>query len=407
MSDLDPDRPLTRRERRLREMGETGAVPTIDVTADPFAQAAPEPVAPVTPAAPAVDIEISPYDENGRLRSRSEIRALREQAEAEAAAATAAAAPAQPVPPVEPEPPVAAAPQTVEPLPPIVEPLPPVAEPTPQLVEPEPTPEPRGTIFDPPATQAFSFDELIDAPLDPPEASVPVQVPANFFVDDASEPEPEPEPEFEVQAIVDVPPLDEVEPVVEAEIVEADPPVAARAQEYSFPDIAPLDEQVSVFDQPDAGGEQGGGDFDELISRAVAQESTNTTTNTSALILPTLNDTGDLSGPLGETGELFVTGSITLPKSLGETGGHMPLRRSGDGDGLDEFGLESMPTSNPILPVSASRAVSAVGAAGPVVGQETKEKSKLPLVLSLIGGVLVLAVGGLFVWWGIDTGMFQ
>src|SRR5690606_24916676 len=103
-------------------------------------------------------------------------------------------------------------------------------------------------------------------------------------------------------------------------------------ESYSFPDIQPPEEWRSVFDDPASRvvPEQGsGGDFDDLISRAVAQEGATGTTNTSALILPSMpDDTGGLSGPIGATGELYVTGSIDLPKSLGETGGHASIHDS-------------------------------------------------------------------------------
>jgi len=49
--------------------------------------------------------------------------------------------------------------------------------------------------------------------------------------------------------------------------------------------------------------------------------------------------------------------------------------------------------------------VSAVSTPGAIVKQETKEKSKLPVVLIATGGGLVLVVGGLLVW-GMTNGMF-
>ena len=50
---------------------------------------------------------------------------------------------------------------------------------------------------------------------------------------------------------------------------------------------------------------------------------------------------------------------------------------------------------------TVSRALSGNGH----VAQETKEKSKLPLVLILTGGGLVVAVGALLIW-GASAGMF-
>ena len=198
------------------------------------------------------------------------------------------------------------------------------------------------------------------------------------------------------------------------EATEAAPKSASTG--YSFPDIVPPEEWRSVFDDPasrqgPAAGQsaQAGGDFDDLISRAVAQEGAAGSSNTSALILPAMpDDTGGLSGPLGGTGELYLTGSIELPKSLGETGGHSALHDSIEMDpilGHDPAEAQVTGDHGP-APVSARHAVSArVPSSIPVVAKPTKERSKLPLVLSLTGGGLLVAVVGLGVW-GASNGMF-
>lgn len=181
---------------------------------------------------------------------------------------------------------------------------------------------------------------------------------------------------------------------------------------YSFPDITPLDEGGSVFDDPavrvSGTAPAQGGDFDDLISRAVAQEGAASPTNASALILPDMGHTGQLSGPLGETGELFITGSIELPKSLGETGGHSALLDSVQGD-PDEFALGEAPASNRdsgiIAPVSAARAVSARSTAASVVAAPEKEKSRLPIALIATGGGLLVVIAGLGIW-AAATGFF-
>jgi len=178
---------------------------------------------------------------------------------------------------------------------------------------------------------------------------------------------------------------------------------------YSFPDIQPPEEWRSVFDDPSRAatiGSQsaaGGNDFDDLISRAVAQEGSTGGTGTSALILPAHPaDTGGLSGPLGATGELFVTGSIELPKSLGETGGHAALHDSVEFDaflsGDHSASLPPVAESGP-MPVSALSAVSARRRPEvPVVAEPTKDRSKLPLVLALSGGGLIVVLAGAVVF---------
>lgn len=191
------------------------------------------------------------------------------------------------------------------------------------------------------------------------------------------------------------------------------PAAAAATPNYSFPDIAPLDENASVFDDPAVhttsratGSQEGGGDFDELISRAVAQEGAAGTTNASALILPDMGHTGQLSGPIGETGELFITGSIDLPKSLGETGGHAALLDSVQGDPDDlALGEHHAHQDASIAPVSAARAVSARAASTSVVAAPEKEKSKLPVVLIATGGGLLVVIAGLAIW-AVASGFF-
>lgn len=183
-----------------------------------------------------------------------------------------------------------------------------------------------------------------------------------------------------------------------------------QRQGYSFPDIAPLDENLSIFDHPERAASVAAadepGDFDDLISRAVAQEGSPRTTNSSALILPSLPDGSGLSGPLGETGDLYITGSIEMPKSLGETGGREGVHDTSDVDPLDELGFDALKdTGDPIEPVSARKAVSSTGAHSPIGGPQAKEKSKVPLVLILTGGGLLIAIAGL-VAWGASSGTF-
>ncbi|MCW2287641.1 hypothetical protein EDF60_1443 [Leucobacter luti] len=203
--------------------------------------------------------------------------------------------------------------------------------------------------------------------------------------------------------------------VAEPEAAPAKPePEAAPKTSYSFPDIAPPEEWRSVFDDPATrnlttpGAPEEQGDFDDLISRAVAQEGSAGGTNTSALILPTMpEDTGGLTGPLGGTGELYVTGSLKLPKSLGETGGHSALHDSIEMDPITgELTGDPQITGEGPAPISARRAVSArMDSSIPVVAKPAKEHSKLPLVLSLTGGGLLLAVVALGIW-GASNGMF-
>jgi len=401
----------------MLEMVETGAVPTIEAAEQRLRESAQtEP----TEFASSDDIEISPLDENGQPRTRREMRVLREQALAELGLSEAEDQEAAPDTGAAVETPAPAAEAVAAPSEP-----PAIAEDAPfeaAAAEAEAADAEKAVDAEEPelaATQPISLEDLRDLET---EAASSSHAPVTYLpmgeesaTADPAQVEPAPEPPAE-----DAPAAEESrpEPPAAAPADGTAPPAAASPDAtsgYSFPDITPLDDHVSVFDDPGvhtvstplpATPGQETGDFDDLISRAVAQESATSTTNTSALILPSLPDTGDLSGPLGGTGELFVTGSISLPKSLGETGGHMPMRDLGEADHLEDLGYDAVPaTSNPILPVSATRAVSAVSSSGAVVKQETKEKSKLPIVLIVTGGGLVIAVGALLVW-AASSGMF-
>lgn len=443
MTDQDESRPLSRREIRLREMAAAGVAPE-ETPAPQEAVAAGD-----TATDASDDIEISLFDETGRQRSRRELRALREQALAERAAAQQEAASAVEAEP-EPEP------EVVEPDPAqaeAVEPDPDPVEVEPELVEPEPAAEgpdaeeaepelvlPETVAFDVIADQqpepandfeallheiaaenasALSEAEVFAEPDGGPQSEIEpeAQVQAELEVEPEAQTEPDVPAEPEIQAELEIGPEAAVEaeaaPAAAAEDFEAHdyaaPVSAAPSQGYSFPDIAPLDEGQSIFDDPalqvmNAQGAQTGPDtgdgrgFDDLITRAVAQEGAASSTNTSALILPSMPETDGLSGPIGETGELFVTGSFELPKSLSETGGHAALHDSVEADPLDELGFSEATPTGMMAPVSASRAVSARSVQGALVAEATKDKSKMPVVLIATGGVLVLGAAGLIVW---------
>lgn len=191
------------------------------------------------------------------------------------------------------------------------------------------------------------------------------------------------------------------------EDTERAPELRTDTSAYSFPDIQPPEEWRSVFDDPGHAEAivtpDSSGDFDDLISRAVAQEGSTEGGGDSALILPTHpGDTGGLTGPLGTTGELFITGSIELPKSLGETGGHSAIQ---DSAGLDLFltgeqtGAIDSGNESDSGPVPALRAVSARRRPEvPVIAEPTKDKSKLPVVLALAGGTLIVLLAGAVIY---------
>ncbi|KUF06664.1 hypothetical protein [Leucobacter sp. G161] len=387
MSEQEHERPLTRRELRLREQAEREGVESIDdlVASDEPTPSDEAPAAADDVAAVAgIEVEIDPLHPDGTPRTRREMRELRAAAIAEIVAeregdtegeqGTAAAdeddsygAPTEAL--------------SFEDLPSAED----AAEDELELDAP---------------TEAFTLEDILDA-AEPKSPTGDAEAVANLFAaDDTDSVEvveiiDDVEVSGEPTVVADVVEVDvaDVEPaeVVEGEAVEAEAVATDEVADavvveetlveeavaeqpapeenddesvdtstdtagYSFPDIQPPEEWRSVFDDPSraatitAPGESG--DFDDLISRAVAQEGSTGGTGASALILPTHpGDTGGLTGPLGSTGELFVTGSIELPKSMGETGGHSGIHDSLD---YDPFLTGENPESSR-LPVSPGR----------------------------------------------------
>lgn len=208
-----------------------------------------------------------------------------------------------------------------------------------------------------------------------------------------------------------------------AEHGEAEPESAQQleaqpfVEPYTFPEVSPEPEARSIFDRPDfmhsqpsaAEQAESSGAFDDIIERAVADEGAASPTTTAALILPVMPDTTDLSGALNETGEIVITGSIELPKILGETGGHQSLHESIEaheavvmGRDVHELVLAPEPDGKP---VAASKAISAQASATTLIGSQPERKGKLPLVLAITAGSLTVIVAGVFVW-AASTGLF-
>jgi hypothetical protein len=133
--------------------------------------------------------------------------------------------------------------------------------------------------------------------------------------------------------------------------------------------------------------------FDDLVGNGVGAGGIPTTTN--ALILPAIPRQGS-SGPIASTGEIMITGSIDLPRSLGATGQHPNLFDSSEMDRmldqLDEGGHH-----NDVAPVSASRAVSTHTSTRGVMTPPRKRGASLPTVLAITAAVLAIGVLSLFV----------
>jgi hypothetical protein len=134
--------------------------------------------------------------------------------------------------------------------------------------------------------------------------------------------------------------------------------------------------------------------FDQIMSRGISAGGIPTTTN--ALILPSIPHQGATSGPLTSTGEIMITGSIDLPRSLGATGQHPNLYDSSDMDQMLEQ-LDEAGHNSDVSPVSASRAVSTHASTRNVMAPPPRRGLTLPTVLTITAGVLAFGVLALFV----------
>ncbi|PPI38034.1 MULTISPECIES: hypothetical protein [unclassified Rathayibacter] len=131
--------------------------------------------------------------------------------------------------------------------------------------------------------------------------------------------------------------------------------------------------------------------FDSLIASGVAATGAVTTTN--ALILPT---TGPGATVGTDTGEILVTGSFDLPRSLGSTGQHPNLYDSPDVDRyVDRIDREQ--PAGESEPVRASSAVSTHAAGTSMIAPQKRAGVSVPVVLAITAAVLLVGAIALFI----------
>jgi len=118
-------------------------------------------------------------------------------------------------------------------------------------------------------------------------------------------------------------------------------------------------------------------------------------TATSSLIMPHA-PTVDIAGPLGDTGEIVVTGQIRLPSSLSERGSAPAVLEINDHDEvMDAYVTGAIaPTAKPMR---ASQAVSGKGDDTDILLVRRARWGTATVVTALSAGVLGLAALGLFV----------
>lgn len=126
--------------------------------------------------------------------------------------------------------------------------------------------------------------------------------------------------------------------------------------------------------------------YESTINRTVG--ATNPTTN--ALMLPAIPH-GDIRGALTHTGEVMLTGSIDLPRTLAATGSTIRLEHSGIDALFEESDHEEVDADS--APVRASRAVSSRTDGTLTPTQKPKQSKAFTVLLVTAVGLAVVVTG--------------
>jgi hypothetical protein len=420
------DHTLTRRElRELRAAQEAAAPPlTMPESIDTILNSGPielPTLAPPPGQSQALADAMAEFDSLTRARREAEAAARDAQVaslSAPAPAPTTSPIIAAPPPPsdavsapIAPPVPVELAP--VELVPDVddepLEEQPSAGQPVAALVEP-PVPEPVSLenglpapiFFDEPeatpAVQPFGLattpDVFVQAPL-PLSSSVPSAASAPSVPSAQAAP-----PAPTDQAVPIAPPTAVQPPVDQASAASAAPasvePVFLEPETERVPSARPTGHWSVQAEQEDDGVPP-----ENTLSRTVGTGTSAITT--SALVLPSVPQANDLTRPLTATGEILVTGSIDLPRSLGSTGAH-PHRV--DNSDFEDDPLDSEVASPDSAPVRAIRAVSTHTSTRGVIESKKPQSNRLLTIGIAAASVLVVGVVGLLVW-ALATGQFN
>ena len=172
---------------------------------------------------------------------------------------------------------------------------------------------------------------------------------------------------------------------------------SALAEFDSLTTAAPAVQEEPAGWRPPVGHWSTQGDIDEeelpetTINRRVGSGST----ATNALVLPEIPLGSDIRGPLTSTGEVMLTGSIDLPRSLGSTGTSARI----DHDGID--GLFDL-TDHEVIstdsqPVRAIKAVSTHQTGHGVTHTQKPKGTRALTVLLISASSMAVIVAGLLV----------
>jgi hypothetical protein len=109
-------------------------------------------------------------------------------------------------------------------------------------------------------------------------------------------------------------------------------------------------------------------------------------------VLPSIPQVGDVTRPISNTGEVLITGSIDLPRSLGSTGSYPTHFDRSDVDAIIAAD-DREDSAADSAPVRAIRAVSTNNDSPALVAEGAAKESRTPFVLAIIAAAtLVITV---------------
>lgn len=190
----------------------------------------------------------------------------------------------------------------------------------------------------------------------------------------------------------------EEESAVEDDVVEDDVVEEVVAEDVEDEEIVPIDlepvevESVRIDQREDR--EEITNEFEPFTITTTSTGIIPTTSH--ALVLPTLpEEDPSLIAAMNQTGEIVITGQITLPASIASVGADTASLDTADIDLV----VEDLDTGSgqDLAPVSAAQAVSSFSGTAINVTMPKRSSEKLPVILAISAAVLALGVVGLFV----------
>jgi hypothetical protein len=223
----------------------------------------------------------------------------------------------------------------------------------------------------------------------PAEEAVAVADEAEAVADEAEVPAEEAEAELDAAANF----ADPVDAVLEDELDVELSDVGEDLEDVVPIDLEPVEVEAVRIDQRE--------DREEITNEfepfTITTTSTGIIPTTShALVLPTLpEDDPDLIAAMNQTGEIVITGQITLPVGIASIGAETASLDTADIDLI----VEDVETGSgqDLAPVSAAQAVSSFSGTAINVTMPKRSSEKLPVILAIAAAVLAVGVVGLFV----------